>query len=515
MLLQFKLNRIAMAILVASPILIHALEANAIEQEKAGQAPTAVFKQFEKLKQLESNPENKEEKKTAKAPEEVKAEASPESVVALGNTEVTLGAKEISGYIPRFYLRKNTSESGTHLKAYGLIKRKCAKHLRIEIDQPIIASSDDERSQPYYSLRFIRSDLAYGDRIEKAKDNCPAKENASCRVGDSSCVDIHEVAGLIGLENTALDVDGKVKIQTYDPTFTSKEIPNAVRSADLPRAFGGPIEFKTPETLAAEESARSKRQRNEILLAACKAAAKGNREEIENLSELLGPQGIEKHEKLINSLKDNADNLDMKALEKQVAKAKTLTALESYIDDADKFYQDHPNMKGRVLKLLIEGIARKAIEMESSSNKDTYRQMKVAERALTVAKQIDPQNPGIRKALAIAKLERFKWSASTGDDAFYDSVTRKEAENAYRNVQNWASHSSDREVRKIAADYQRAMVERPIGIPGPNGVASTAFLGTGLEDTFVHRSIEEEMLRYRRDMMSDLSSGSFYRMPGR
>ena len=146
--------------------------------------------------------------------------------------------------------------------------------------------------------------------------------------------------------------------------------------------------------------------------------------------------------------------------------------------------------------------ARRVSEIEAETETTAFgnAKMKLVERALKVASTIDRKNANLKRAYYAAKLERFKYLASTGEDRFYNDSTRKEAFSAFRQVQGWSNRSRDPEVASLQKEYVKQFAERavPLSYATPAGPQTVGYLpGTGLDETFVKRSIEEEYRTYR------------------
>ena len=199
-------------------------------------------------------------------------------------------------FVKGLRIRKETDSDGvTKLRIIGLGHPSCLRHMKIELDRPV----DDNTGN--YAIRVTKRDLvASNGSVAKTEDDCTIEKTRQCsRDPESGCVAINEGAtaaalGIAGIEETRLDQDGKITYR-LDNWDLHPNDPNAVQFKDIPRSMGGPLEYKTPETISAEMQRRQEGERNQLIASTCKGAEQGNRGDLEQLKEMLGPEAIEKN----------------------------------------------------------------------------------------------------------------------------------------------------------------------------------------------------------------------------
>lgn len=438
--------------------------------------------------------------------------------IYISNSYKSVELKEVKNNIAGFYVKKVTNESGTHLELKGLVSKKCLKHLRIELDTPLSSqeavegNKENSNQATAYSLRIERADFVKHDFtvVEKAEDACNSKDTAECN--RESCIDIGEVIGVKNLQNTKLTQDGKILLK-HENLHLPKGHPDAISYAELTKDIGGPLMFKTPETLAQEAAIAEAKKKKEEFEVACKGAENGEREALENLKEILGEAGIKKNKNLLASLEKKVSDAELDEFKKRMFDLDSLEASGKLIDDLLEYglRPENKMVKAKVSAMLVQ-LSDEVLKIMNNSEKDTldYKaaQFKMSERSLNAALKLNPKDKKLRVLAYQAKLRRWNWGANTGNDKFYNDATRAEAEAAYENVWNWAQNSQDQEIAALANSYQQQLAPAmtPISIPTMYGNWQTLVPMNQNERNFIQanqknsqkKTILEEYQQYRQ-----------------
>lgn len=454
----------------------------------------------------------------AAAPAGVAAPAAPVPAPAaqaqLPEGALTPGASrpvadtDISKYISGFQVRKVTNDAGTHLEVIGLGEPNCLRHIHLDLDPP-------SGTEPgIYGIRVTRTDFRAANGVAvNAEQDCSAERTARCsRDPDSACRDIHDagVAGPLGLnsfQSTLLTEDGRIQFRQENLNLPAGD-PNAVQFRELSRAMGGPLDYRTPATIAAELERQQQQSRNEQLVSTCREADRGSREALENLREMLGAEGVERNSRFLTRLEHKVDQTELEAIQHRVEQAETVEALNTLIDEVAEFARGHADMKSAAIQLLVDGIAKKALELESESGGTNFdrARLRLAERALRVASSLDRRNMSLRRAYYTARLEVYRFQANTGDDRFYNATVAREAGRAREEVLRWAAqHPRDADAAAVARAYNTAVAPQypiPLTVNTPYGPQIFGYTaGSSLDRSFVQRSMEEEIRAYRENSM--------------
>ncbi len=419
---------------------------------------------------------------------------------------------DISRFVQGFKVKKITDSSGTtHLTVYGVGLASCLRHVHIDLDAP------KDNDTGVYAFRLTKRDVWAGaGTVAKADDDCDANKTKNCsRDPDSGCVPINQgqLAGDLGLnavEATPLDQDGKITIRVDNEKDT--DLSTAIQFRDISKAMGGPLDYKTPETISAEMDKKRAQERNELLVATCRGAEKGSRDDLENLKEMLGSEGLADKAKLITKLEKKVNDKELADFEAKLDSAETIEALNRLIDEANDFAKDHPDMKGEIVKFLVDGIAKKAIELDADG-KDlkslNIAKMKLAERALKIAHNLDRKNASLRAAYEKTRHLRTK---ETSSDSSYNETSRAEAINGFGSVLDWAASSKSTEARGALTDYINDMpanVKPYAAQVAKGGLASQdrdwlkAVYGQTLDQNAATHSMQEEFNAYRANSVGN------------
>ena len=418
---------------------------------------------------------------------------------------------DLSKYIQGFKVKKITdSEGNTHLAVYGLGLKSCLRHFNVDLDAP------KDNDTGVYAFKFTKNDVTSSSGRSSAVDaDCNPEKTRQCsRDPDSDCVSIKEgLSGVNGVENTTLDQDGKVAILVENTKDTDPS--TAIQFRDLSKTMGGPINFKSAATLGAELDKRRAQEHGELLVATCKGAEKGNRDDLENLREILGTDGVNDKEKLLTKLQKKVDEKELAELEKKLDSAESIDALNTLIDEANDFARDplHPDSKPSIVKFLVDGIAKKALDLDSDG-KDiknlNMQKEKLVARALNVAHKLDPKNASLRAAYEKARHLVSKETTTT--DNMWNDSTRAQAVNGFNSVLNWAASSKSPEARSALADYINDMPAniKPYATQVARGNLQSSdrdwlanVYGQSLDQTAAVHSMTEEFNAYRQNAVSN------------
>ncbi|MBI3557361.1 MAG: hypothetical protein HY074_13940 [Deltaproteobacteria bacterium] len=286
MLLNKKFYSIALAIVALAPLVVTTLESRA--DDKPASAAAVVT--------------------PASATPAAVTPADPVTAPAvIPVTPPSFAAKQIvdsdiGRFIQGFKVKKITDSSGaTHLTVYGVGLEACLRHVHIDLDAP------KDNDTGVYAFKLTKRDLPADDGKAYMTDaDCTVDKTKKCsRDPDSGCVPINQgkIAGDIGVngvEAIPMDQDGKITIRVEN--FGDTDSSTAVQYRDISKGMGGPLEYKSPETLNAEMDKKRAQERGELLAATCRGAEKGNRDDLENLKEMLGSEGLADKAKLIAKL---------------------------------------------------------------------------------------------------------------------------------------------------------------------------------------------------------------------
>ncbi|MBI3544439.1 MAG: hypothetical protein HY075_14300 [Deltaproteobacteria bacterium] len=420
MLLSKKLNSFALTLLAVSPFVMNAIECRAAD-----------------------------------------APAAPAPVVVADDAghgyESSVKDGDVSRIIKGFKIKKVSNDAGTHFQVIGLGRPECLRHIHIQIDRPVDLDSG------MFTTTIKKFDLK-GDAgaVAKFEDDCKLENTLKCsRDKDASgCVEIGDgdVGAKIGakfIEGEYLNENGKVSY-CYEKDGTSKADDESVTCGPLPKAFGGPLEFNTPATIKAQMDAKREKERNELIASTCKSAEKGNRDDFESLKDMLGPNAVAKNEKFFTKLEAKVNQKELDEIAKGIDNADTIGKMNDVIDRLEQFAKDHEEMKADVVKLLVDGVAKKALDLESEKSGDNFEaaKLKLAERALKVAKNLDRTDKKLR---ALYEKAHHEVSKARTKDQMFNEGARNDAMNGFDKVVSWAAASKSAEARDVVGEYLQDM----------------------------------------------------------
>ncbi|MBI3557362.1 MAG: hypothetical protein HY074_13945 [Deltaproteobacteria bacterium] len=161
----------------------------------------------------------------------------------------------------------------------------------------------------------------------------------------------------------------------------------------------------------------------------------------------------------------------------------------------------------------MDGIAKKALDLDAEGkNLKTLNiaKMKLAERALKVAHNLDRKNASLRAAYEKAKHLRTKEYPTT--DNSYNETTRAEAINGFGSVLDWAASSKSTEARSALSDYINDMPAniKPYAAQVARGNLTSNdrdwlknVYGQSLDQTAYTHSVQEEFNAYRQNAIGN------------